>query len=62
MTEKKLIPAHLVGPIVELIEGRIRSKRWLYWPPGPMMGQVFDREACKADIEKLITIILDEKQ
>jgi len=59
---KKLIPAHLVKPIVTLISDRISRGQWLYWPPGPMYNQVFDKDRCEADIEKLITSILDEKQ
>ncbi len=41
--------------IVATIERGLQSKRWLYWPPGPMVGQVFDREACEADIRYALT-------
>ena len=57
-----LIPAHFTTSIVELIENRICNKAWLYWPPGPMLGQIFDKERCKADVEQLIRKILEEKQ
>lgn len=41
--------------IVATIERNIRAKRWLYWPPGPMVGQVFDRERCEEDIRYALT-------
>lgn len=56
-----MIPAHFIEPIVQLIERRIRSRVWLYWPPGPMISQVFDREHCRADISQMIETIFKEK-
>jgi hypothetical protein len=47
----------VVSTMVQLIERRIRDKAWLYWPPGPMMGQVFDRERCERDVRQLVQTI-----
>jgi hypothetical protein len=41
--------------LVATIEHGIRSKRWLYWPPGPMLGQVFDRARCEEDVRLALT-------
>ena len=41
--------------IVATIERNLQSKRWLYWPPGPMIRQVFDREKCEEDIRYALT-------
>ena len=53
-TERKTLKVTLV----QLIERRIRDKDWLYWPPGPMTGQVFDRKACEADVAKMIDTVI----
>lgn len=47
-------PDRLLGRLVDLIYQGVSTKRWLYWPPGPMMGQVFDREQCRRDIWELL--------
>ncbi len=36
--------------VVETIRRGIQGGSWVYWPPGPMLGQVFDRERCEKDI------------
>lgn len=41
--------------IVSVIERGVTSKRWIYWPPGPMLGQVFDRKACEEDVRYALT-------
>jgi len=41
--------------MTNLVERSLRSKRWLYWPPGPMVGQVFDRAICFEDIRFELT-------
>ncbi len=56
-----MIAAHFVEPIVQLIERRIRDRIWLYWPPGLMVNQVFNRERCTADIDQLIRTIIEQK-
>lgn len=50
----RLLIAQMAEPFVQLIERRICSKAWLYWPPGPMVGQVFDRDLCKRDVQKMV--------
>jgi hypothetical protein len=40
--------------IVRLISDGVMRKRWIYWPPGPMVGQVFDKEAVEREVSKLI--------
>jgi hypothetical protein len=40
--------------LVWLIYNGLRDRRWLYLPPGPLAGQVFDKEACKQDIRRFL--------
>jgi hypothetical protein len=40
--------------LVDFIFKNLQSNRWLYWPPGPMMGQVFDRDACKRELQRFL--------
>lgn len=51
MTDEKKID---IDKLVDFIYQGIRNKNWLYWPPGPMVGQVFDKERCKKDIENFL--------
>lgn len=44
----------LVKKIVNLIKNGINNKRWLYWPPGPMVRQVFDSKTVEQEVTKLI--------
>ena len=44
----------LTKKLTKLIIESIQYKRWLYWPPGPMMGQVIDTKRIEADISRLI--------
>jgi hypothetical protein len=45
----------LAAKLVDLIANGVTRKRWIYWPPGPMLGQVFDREQCAKDVDELVT-------
>ena len=42
----------LLDKLVDFIFRGLRDKHWLYWPPGPMMGQVFDRTTCKNELRR----------
>jgi len=44
-----------IKQLANFVYDSIRCKRWLYWPPGPMMGQVFDLENCKKDLKEFIS-------
>lgn len=44
----------VLDKLVQLVFNGIRDKRWLYWPPGPMTSQVFDRDSCKFDIRRFL--------
>lgn len=48
--------------LVATIERGVCSKRWLYWPPGPMLGQVFDRERCVEDVRLALSKFPDRKK
>lgn len=52
MTEQQR--ATLKTQLADLVFERVRHKVWLYWPPGPMMGQVFDRDRCAKEIAALV--------
>ena len=41
------------------IYDNIRVKRWLYYPPGPMMGQVFDKELCEKDCKRFLDNVIN---
>lgn len=43
-----------LAKLVDFIFKNISQGRWLYWPPGPMTHQVFDKEACKTEIRRFI--------
>lgn len=60
--ENKLTSAHFTNHLVELIRHGIVNKAWLYWPPGPMIGQVFDKKRCEVEVDDLIKKILEENQ
>lgn len=38
--------------LAEFVYRSVKYKRWLYWPPGPMVGQIFDTAACERDLAK----------
>lgn len=40
--------------LVDFIFRGLRDKNWLYWPPGPMTGQVFDKNRCKEEIRRFL--------
>lgn len=42
----------LLDKLVDFIFKGIRDKHWLYWPPGPMVGQVFDKNRCKDELQR----------
>lgn len=41
-----------INELSQLIYRRLQDRRWMYYPPGPMMGQVFSMETCKEDLIK----------
>lgn len=40
--------------LAQFIFNSVRDRRWLYWPPGPMVGQVFDVKRCQADLTRYL--------
>ena len=44
----------LTTDLVNMIFHGLTRNYWLYWPPGPMTGQVFDRKRCTVDVKELI--------
>lgn len=46
-----------LNKLVEFIYRSIRDGRWLYWPPGPMTNQVFDRNACREQLRRYLESI-----
>jgi hypothetical protein len=43
-----------VETLVRFIAHNITNKSWIYWPPGPMVGQVFDTERCRKDCKDFL--------
>lgn len=41
--------------LTNFIFNGIRSKSWLYWPPGPMSSQVFDKDNCKNQLRRWLS-------
>lgn len=40
--------------LVDFVFRRLRDGSWLYWPPGPMTGQVFDKSKCKEELRRFL--------
>lgn len=49
------MPSERAQRLAEFVFEQTRSKRWLYWPPGPMTGQVFDTERAAKDLDDWLT-------
>ena len=47
----------IIDTMVQLVERRVRDRAWIYWPPGPMCGPLFNRERCYADVRQLVDTI-----
>jgi len=48
--------------LVNLIYENIRRGRWLYWPPGPMTGQIFDKDMCKRELKEFLEAAMNRIQ
>ena len=40
--------------LAQFILNCVRDRRWLYWPPGPMVSQVFDVKQCQKDLTRYL--------
>jgi hypothetical protein len=49
------MPSERARRLAEFVFQNIRSNQWLYWPPGPMAGQVFDKERAAKELDEWLT-------
>lgn len=40
--------------LAQFIFNNVRDRRWLYTPPGPLMGQIFDVKQCQTDLVRYL--------